>query len=368
MKTRRGQGNIVKHKYPHKGAQSFSFIGSKDLIFKFILLSSVVALATLFWPFAKSAALAAIFAFAIFGAQDRIAKLSNRRKWIFYSSLGAVVVGFLSAFYSMIDMLLSTMTSFADPSVIPNLKLKITELLLPTLNLVNEFSSKVLVKIDETRVLEAKFTQFGSQFLDSSLTTILEWLYEVPTNTLQFVFFVSALIVIVSKSSLIKRFSMAYLPKKQSDAIEFLTKTAKNSGYNAILTTILTAFAQASLLTLGAVIAGIAAWPIIFLSAFFSAMIPVVGVMPVAVACVIYAESEHNSQMALIVGLFGLAATLIDNLLRPFLISGEDSSLNSLLLFFALIGSLMLFGFSGLFIGPFVLVFSSAVLRRHKIS
>jgi predicted PurR-regulated permease PerM len=41
-------------------------------------------------------------------------------------------------------------------------------------------------------------------------------------------------------------------------------------------------------------------------------------------------------------------------------------TLNPVLVFFALIGSLFVFGLSGLFLGPFILIFSAAVFNHQR--
>ena len=53
---------------------------SKIRIFKIILLLSILVFALLFFPFAKSAALAVVFSFAILGVKDRTRALSKKNK------------------------------------------------------------------------------------------------------------------------------------------------------------------------------------------------------------------------------------------------------------------------------------------------
>lgn len=55
---------------------------------------------------------------------------------------------------------------------------------------------------------------------------------------------------------------------------------------------------------------------------------------------------------------------LIDNLLRPILIRGEDQ--HSALVLFSLVGAISAFGAEGLFLGPLALAFFLAVVRTRR--
>jgi predicted PurR-regulated permease PerM len=53
---------------------------------------------------------------------------------------------------------------------------------------------------------------------------------------------------------------------------------------------------------------------------------------------------------------------MIDNVLRPFLMSGK-SSMNGLLMFISLLGGLSAFGFIGLVLGPVVVATVISILQ-----
>ncbi len=194
----------------------------------------------------------------------------------------------------------------------------------------------------------------------------IKLLSEIPYSLIQFFFFIFFFFFLIRKFNSKNLFGGLLFLKKNSRTLQFLITTARSSGYNTMVSMVLTAFAQSSLLTIGTLIIGMNAWPIVFVAALFSAMIPLVGLLPVSIICVIYAESELGIQKAVIMLCFSLAASVADNILRTFLISGNDTSLNPVLCFFAIVGSLLTFGFSGLFIGPFILVFASLVFKKYK--
>ncbi|MDZ4660477.1 MAG: AI-2E family transporter [Pseudomonadota bacterium] len=341
----------------------FSF-GSRFQLLRIVLIISILALTTLFLPFAKSATLAIIFSFAVIGVKDRIAQLSKQKQLLLYGSLGVASLAFISLSMSTIKMMLSAMSSVSDPTSLAKIKIKISELFLPMLRILKEQITKVWHQFDNTGTIESKLSESASTIFDSIFAFGLQGLTRVPSNAIQIFFFFFLFVFLIHKIKTIEHFGFAFFSPKNNATLSFLISTAKRSAYQSVTTTIVTALAQASILTIGSIVIGIAGWPIVFIFSFFSAMIPIVGVLPITIACTVYALSEFGTQRAIIVGIFGLSASIIDNFLRPILISNNKTNLNPFLSFFALIGSLFIFGFAGLFIGPFILVFTATLFKK----
>ena len=127
----------------------------------------------------------------------------------------------------------------------------------------------------------------------------------------------------------------------------------------------ITAAAQASVATIGFAIAR-APSPIFFgLLCLFSSLIPSVGTTLVTFPVAGLMLLLGHPWSALFLALWGAAVVgLIDNLLRPMLIRGEDQ--HSALVFFSLIGAMSAFGAEGLFVGPLALAFFLAVVRTRR--
>jgi predicted PurR-regulated permease PerM len=367
MKALGPKNQLNDHHKTNPPNNQIIFFGTEFQVFKVILVLSILALTTLFLPFAKSAILAIVFSLAITGAVDKLNHLSKNKRILFFTTMVIALLGLILALISMIDMIFNTIISTSDPVALSKLKLKFLELFLPTIEILKKYLSLILYQIDKTSTIETRLANSTNQAFDALFSYSVEWFSEVPNNVLQFFFFIFLMIFLIRKINYLNRTEEILLYDKKSSILMFLIFTAKKSGYNAIVTTILTALAQATLMTIGSIAIGIISWPIVFIASFISAMIPVFGILPVAVACSIYAGSVFNIQKAVIVALFGVASSVIDNILRPLLMAGDDSTLNPILCFFALIGSIFVFGFSGLFIGPFVLLFTSSVFKRYQI-
>lgn len=125
----------------------------------------------------------------------------------------------------------------------------------------------------------------------------------------------------------------------------------------------ITGAVQATVATVGYVIAG-APSPIFFgLVTLFASFIPSVGtaIVSIPVAAIVFLMGHPWA--ALFLALWSiLLVSLIDNILRPYLIRG-GGQLHGALVFFSLIGGIAAFGATGLFLGPIALTFFLASVR-----
>ena len=121
------------------------------------------------------------------------------------------------------------------------------------------------------------------------------------------------------------------------------------------------------------ILAGLAFWglglpsPVLWgvVTALFS-LIPLVGSAAVwGPAAIVLAVSGHWVKALILIGLGAGVIGQIDSLVRPYVIS-EKAKLNTLLVFFSLLGGVKAFGVMGLFIGPVVLSFTLVVLEMLR--
>jgi predicted PurR-regulated permease PerM len=96
--------------------------------------------------------------------------------------------------------------------------------------------------------------------------------------------------------------------------------------------------------------------------ASFLALLPLVGTAAVWVPASIYLLASGSWPKAVILAAWGIFAVgLIDNILRPYLISGRVQ-MHTLLIFFSVFGGVNVFGFLGLFIGPVIIAVTITLL------
>jgi predicted PurR-regulated permease PerM len=98
----------------------------------------------------------------------------------------------------------------------------------------------------------------------------------------------------------------------------------------------------------------------------FCSLVPVVGAtviwVPAAIWLLLTGAIGRGIAM-IIIGTFGIS--MIDNILRPLLLSGR-TSVSGLVIFFGLLGGAAAFGFIGLVVGPIVLVITARLLEELR--
>jgi predicted PurR-regulated permease PerM len=116
-------------------------------------------------------------------------------------------------------------------------------------------------------------------------------------------------------------------------------------------------------------IGGIAFWllgigaPVIWgVAMAFCALIPIVGsaiVWVPAALWLVFSGSMGRGVILIVVGVLGIG--MVDNILRPLLLSGRTSA-SGLVIFIGLLGGVSAFGFIGLVLGPIILVTAGNLL------
>ena len=99
---------------------------------------------------------------------------------------------------------------------------------------------------------------------------------------------------------------------------------------------------------------------------FLTSMIPLTGAATVWIPFTAYLFLTHQTGKGIalaIIGTFGIS--LSDNLLKPVLI-GEKTKLPIFLLFLGILGSMKLYGFAGIFLGPVVLSLFFALAKIYR--
>lgn len=135
---------------------------------------------------------------------------------------------------------------------------------------------------------------------------------------------------------------------------------------SAVAGTLLTAVAQGVLGMIAFAITGIP-WLVWGVMMGFASLIPVVGTALVWVPCVIYLFIIGSTFQAIFLALWCMIVVgLADNLLRPYLMQGK-ANMSSLLLFFAILGGLQLFGLVGVIYGPLVFGLCAVMLYIFQL-
>lgn len=97
----------------------------------------------------------------------------------------------------------------------------------------------------------------------------------------------------------------------------------------------------------------------------FFALLPVVGPWIIWLPAVLsFLLSGQYVRAVILLALGGLVISMVDNILRPILLSGR-SQLNGLLVFISILGGVAAFGVLGIVLGPILVALADAVLETY---
>ncbi|MFQ5480517.1 MAG: AI-2E family transporter [Thermodesulfobacteriota bacterium] len=101
---------------------------------------------------------------------------------------------------------------------------------------------------------------------------------------------------------------------------------------------------------------------------FITSFLPGIGTLVVVIPAILVLLIKGAFLNALLLLLWGaLVIGLVDNLLRPIIISGKTNQ-HPLLLFFSVLGAVQAFGFIGIIAGPIILSVAMAALEIYRLA
>ena len=152
------------------------------------------------------------------------------------------------------------------------------------------------------------------------------------------------------------------LSRSQEDT---LLNEIENVSKSAVMGSFLTALAQGIAGGLGMWAAG---FPGLFWGTMlaFASFIPVIGTALIWIPASIYLYFTGDTGWAIFLVVWSVAVVgSIDNFLRPFLMQG-NSGMNTLLMFFSLLGGLQFFGLIGLIYGPIIFAVTMVMFKIYE--
>jgi predicted PurR-regulated permease PerM len=144
-----------------------------------------------------------------------------------------------------------------------------------------------------------------------------------------------------------------------------VTRTFSDTVTAVVRAIFLTALAQGVMSGLGFALAGVPVPILLGLVAFVNSFIPFLGAASVWVPVSIWLL--YNGQMVAGIGLilWGGVITVVDNVLKPWII-GNHAKLPLFWLFFTTLGGLKVYGLLGIFLGPIILSMGLAFLTIYR--
>ena len=147
-------------------------------------------------------------------------------------------------------------------------------------------------------------------------------------------------------------------PARRTELLKLIGDTTRAVVYGEGLT----ALAQGTLLGIGFAIAGLPSAVVFGVLTAFLALLPVGGAALVWAPAVVFLLATSQWGWAIFMLVWGMAVSVSDNLMRPFLIS-RQAPVSVPAVFIGVIGGISAFGMIGVIIGPVLLTVLATLLR-----
>jgi len=232
--------------------------------------------------------------------------------------------------------------------------------------ILNSKVSEIVSSITNSNFLSTiNYSEYMNSIVNFILDIIKKFFNSIPSTimNLAIILFLTYYILVYNKKMILA--SNKYLPlsmKKQNEILNNITKNLKVLFRGYFLTGII----QTIIAFIGYYMFGLNNLLILTTLTLFTSLIPYVGTPLVWVPASIYLIIMGNE-----IGGFGLLIygtviiSMVDNFLRPFLMSDKDT-ISPPLVFIGFIGGMMAFGISGIILGPLIISITIILFKYVK--
>ena len=305
------------------------------------------------WPFAQIIVFAALFSFAL---SPILEKMHNFRK-VKVSDLQSITI-LVGALFILLFLPLSiiigkvaNLISKMNADQISNSPLvqKAQDFLSHIVDSLNSFAQNFGFDLSSQFDIKAQAAEIGRGVLAFATAIITN----APEVLLQFAFFIALVYYFLLNQSRLK--SSCLKSNLLSDIqVRRLTQLLQKVCNTVLISTVLIAFLQATIVAIGSLIVGYNYIMIIFIIAFFLSFTPVLGSAPITLALIGYALINGEYGSAVVLSVVAFIAGTLDNVIKTYVFSYEKESVSPLIALMTIIGSLTMFGPLGLFLGPVI--------------
>jgi predicted PurR-regulated permease PerM len=195
-----------------------------------------------------------------------------------------------------------------------------------------------------TRWLLAEGAQLGLALLEFFLAVVFTGILYVTGESI---------------TVLVKRFATRVGGESSLDLLPVAVQTIRSVAFGVIGT----AFIQAVLSVGSFIIAGVPGVAVLGLFCFVVAMLQI-GTGLVWIPVAIWLAYQDQQGWAIFIVVSGLSINIMDNFIKPYLISRQGAGIPTMLIFIGVLGGLIAWGFLGIFLGATLLAIGYTALRR----
>ncbi len=215
-----------------------------------------------------------------------------------------------------------------------------------------------------TAQIDSVLHSFITNLTSGMVNTVSNFLINIPTTLLQLTVVLFTFFFTIRDKSEFIEYLKTILPFSK-DVQERLLKATKDVTISVLYGQIIIGFVQGLVAGLGFFLFGAPSALLFMILAIVAGVLPIVGPSIVWIPMAVYLLATGNNVASLGVVIFGIASIVVDNILRPIVIS-KRARMNSLLALLGTIGGLVFFGIIGLVLGPLIIAYLIIFIEIYK--
>ncbi len=205
----------------------------------------------------------------------------------------------------------------------------------------------------DAATLEDQLRSTAENIAGTVSNLVLSLIAQIPALFIDTIFILLSFVVFLLHGEKIKDFISSLIPFDEGIKNDLIISSNEISK-KAMLASVLAAIGQTVTILVGFLILKV---PNAFLASgatFILSFIPFVGSVPIWIAGVIYLVFKGSVVKIICMIIIGIAASLIDNVTRAYVLKSSKDQLHPFLGLISVIGGIQVFGFWGVILGPIV--------------
>ncbi len=219
-----------------------------------------------------------------------------------------------------------------------------------------------------TEEFSAQITSTISSFLQDStrsmLNSVSDFILKLPALLLQSIVTLFVFFFVLRDKEEFLFYTKELLPFSKEMETE-LVKSTKGVTSSVIYGQVLVGMIQGVIMGLGFLLFGVSNAFVLMALSMMVGIFPIVGPFLVWVPVLIYLLISGEGVAAIGVLIFGSVASLIDNILRPIIVS-KRTKVKSLFILIGMVGGLLFFGVIGIILGPLIIAYLLIFLELYR--
>jgi len=344
-------------------------ISKKDIYRNILFFLSAVTCAVILFPFLSTLGLAAIFAFVLYPYLEKVLKMNWKGHRVESARKGTLLILISVFLFFSVPLTIIAVKFYAfiiefNPDETGRQQL-ITKF--------SEHSEKIKTSLAplffrmgvNSRSLDELLNDLAHKAANKILDFSATFITGAPGFLLGvFIFFAALYSFLVEAPKIKKIFNESGLFTRRE--VLYFADALRKSCSAAVISSILTGLAQATILASGARLTQTGDFPFIFSLTFFCSFLPIIGTAPVALGLALSASLSGLYNEALVVLAIAMFGGILENFMRALLIEHASRRVHPLVSLLSILGGMVTFGAPGLFIGP-VLVEITYLIFTHLL-